>query len=311
MSEFKSSLENAMESHGFFIQGSINYNSDKIQRFKNRNKVRGGQDIFVALHDYRGATFGDWHNKDGWVTWWLNASVKISVHEEADRRERTREIEQRRLKMRKIAINRALRLWDKGTTDTDEQSYIKKKRIRGYYSRQIKQLRWIKDTLLIPIRNIDYEFQGVQIIKPNGFKRLWKGTSQKDNMIWLSPPLPDNYDGVIRVCEGYATGCTIYETIGSPVICAINANNLVNVMQLLRQKYPKYNLKICADNDQWSGQNSGLICALNAENVSGAIIYYPTFNQSDVREKPTDFNDLMCLNGIEEVERQLTLIRSK
>lgn len=303
---FMNELESAIHSHGFHLQGSINYQSTKIQRFKSANKARSGKDLFVALHDMRGATFGDWHDRDGWITWWLDSYSRPSIQDLAERRELKREIDRRRQEIREHAIKRAKLLWDKfPMTDGMNHAYVLKKRIRAYYARHIKHDRWIKNTLLIPIRNIHYEFIGLQVIKANGFKRFWKGTAPSGNMIWLSPFLPPNFKDFIYICEGYSTGCSIYEAIGAPVICAVNAYNLIKVTELLNKQYPLATLVICADNDEWTKDNPGIKYAIDAMRLTGAIMRRPVFTQFDMSGKPTDFNDLLCLAGIEEVENQL------
>jgi putative DNA primase/helicase len=307
MGDFASELEDKMHDRNFHIRGKINYHAfGKWQRFSDATKGKRAKDLFVLIFEgLRGATFGDWHYPDDWYTHWNGALPKPTVNDmnEIKKQQDIRRVEQN--------YERAKHEWRAKeffhkfycSEYTDEHPYVLRKRIRAYYSRQVRS--W----LLVPVRDIDYQFKTVQIIKPNGFKRLWKGTSQLNNMIWLSEPLEHSYDGVIRICEGYATGCTIYEAIGSPVICAINANNLVATTILLRRKFVKATIRICADNDQWIKDNVGLKYAREAIKLTGASLTYPTFDHLKYEEKPTDFNDLMCLNGIEDVERQLMLIK--
>jgi phage/plasmid primase-like uncharacterized protein len=149
----------------------------------------------------------------------------------------------------------------------------------------------------------------VQIIKPNGFKKLWTGTSQKERMIWISDVIPRNYSGVIRICEGYATGCTIYQITQSPVICAINAHNLTPIAIEVKQKYINAIVKICADNDQWGKENTGMAHASFACRQTGASLQYPVFDGLNIDNKPTDFNDLFVLTDRETVKKQLVIIR--
>lgn len=309
MSDFLYQLHQALLAHNVHIIGHINPNSDKIQRFKSRNKS-SGKDIFIVLHGEQGATFGDWHDRDGWQTWWCNGRQKLNVYERREFEAQKREIERERYEKRLFAINRAEQCWlsHPSTKQVYEHPYIQRKKINPYYSKVANQ-RWVKDVLLIPIRDIDYQFQSVQIIKPNGFKRPWKGTTYKNNMIWLSPILPDDYKGVIRLCEGYATGCTILAAMGDVVVCALNAYNMPNVAALIRQKYPDCHLKICADNDAWGKDNIGLQYAALADVAGNGFIHYPEFSKLNCDSKPTDYNDLYLLAGLEETRRQLILIR--
>ena len=72
---------------------------------------------------------------------------------------------------------------------------------------------------------------------------------------------------------------------------------------MLRGKYPEAEIVICADNDAWVDSNVGVIKAREAAFLIGAKLAVPTF--SNVSTKPTDFNDLMRLQGIEVVRCQL------
>lgn len=303
MSDFAAELEQVMQSRHFHIRGKINYSkSGEWQRFSDVTKHRRKRDLFVILHDFdRGATFGDWHYQEDWYTHWNSAYGRPTLTQLTEQKA---ELERKRadqLVERSKKQWRARELWYKFYVDkyTDDHPYVIRKCIRGFYSRQVRS--W----LLVPVRNIHYELMTLQIIKPDGFKRLWKGTSQKENMIWLSEKLPENYRGTIHICEGYATGCTIYEAMGSPVICAINANNLFSVTQLIKNKFPFATLIICADNDCWSRDNPGISYAAHTMKVTGAIMRYPVFPAKYYPEKPTDFNDLLVREGIEAVENQL------
>lgn len=309
MSNFENELMDVMASRNFHIRGKINWNlTGKFQRFSDATKHMRKRDLFVVLHDYdRGATFGDWHYPEDWYTHWNSANGNPTLYE----------IEERRKAMEKLRIEqdyeRGKREWRAQEffhrfylqIDARSHSYVIRKRILPYYAKLCRS--W----LVVPVHDIDHDLITVQIIKPDGFKRLWKGTSHKHHMIWLWEKLPDDYTGVIRICEGYATGCTIRYVTKSPVVCALSAQNMPLVAKQLRGKYPKALLKICADDDQWSRMNAGFEAAAKAKLFSGAVVYWPDFTGFDISEKPTDFNDLFCLAGKGEVRRQLILIRDK
>jgi putative DNA primase/helicase len=112
----------------------------------------------------------------------------------------------------------------------------------------------------------------------------------------------------VRICEGWATACSIYEAVGAPVVCAFNADNLVNVSILLRRKYVFSSFQICADNDIHLKENIGLKYGREAAKLIGASLHYPIFSEG-ISGKLTDFNDLFCHAGIEEVERQIIIVR--
>jgi len=308
---FCHALETAMSHSGVNIKGTIDYNKEGFQRFQDAKRPKG-KDLFVIIHGDFGATFGDWHDEANWVKWFVKGkSYRPTVSEIRERQESNLQMRRLRETKRQQAIYRAKRFWHNTITDDSVYThpYIVRKQINPYCAKAIVKRRGIKNLLIIPIRDINYELQSVQVIKHDGFKRPYKGTTYKNNMIWLSmPPLP-TYKGVIRLCEGYATGCSIMQAIGGVVICALSANNLPSIATLLRQKYPDAMIKMCADNDCWGKENPGLDYACMASISSNAFIYCPKFPDQHNNKKLTDFNDLFVLSGHEEVKRQLILIR--
>lgn len=308
MSDFLWQLERALEAHNIAINGNIKLNTSKFQRFRNLNSKSRGSNVFIKLHGDQGATFGDWNDQDNWITWWAGEKIKPNYYERQQREIERQQLERYQQQRRAHANERARQFWytHKANADPREHAYALRKNITPYYAKCVKHDRWIKDVLIVPIRDINYELQTIQIIKPNGFKRPWKGTTYKNNMVWLCLDLPDNYQGIIRVCEGYATGCTIFHVTGAqPVVCALNAYNILNVATLLKRKYVHANIKICADNDIFGKVNTGLNYGSTAAKITGGGLHYPVFPETYHAYKPTDYNDLYNLFGFDETKKQL------
>jgi putative DNA primase/helicase len=103
------------------------------------------------------------------------------------------------------------------------------------------------------------------------------------------------------ICEGYATGASIYECVEKPVVVAFSSGGLCDVAKTMRKKYPAAKITIAADNDQFNedGYNPGLTKAKEAAVAIKACVVIPEF--LDKSEKPTDFNDLLILEGAEKV----------
>lgn len=308
MKEFHDQLEEKMNERHFHIKGNINYNlSEKFQRFSNASTHKRTKDLFVVLHDYdRGATFGDWHYPDDWFTYWNENYDKPDTKELKQFKKLLEERKSIESYERSKKEWRASEFFHKYYINqyAGSHPYIINKSIVPYYAKQHRS------KLLIPIYDIDHQLKTIQIIKPDGFKRLWKGTSQKNLMMWLCDKLPDNYDGIIRVCEGYATGCTIRNITNSPVVCAINSLNMIKVCIELKRKFIHAKIKICADNDKWGKENIGLKHAKEAAKFIHAPIYYPVFDGFNFIGKPTDFNDLYFLFGREITKAQLLVARN-
>jgi len=68
-------------------------------------------------------------------------------------------------------------------------------------------------------------------------------------------------------------------------------------------RHSKVPVVICADNDAWNDKNIGLIKANVCRDKLGVMVIAPKFK--DVATKPTDFNDLQNLEGIQRVTELL------
>jgi putative DNA primase/helicase len=199
-------------------------------------------------------------------------------------------------------------LWARASR-TGSSPYLARKGVQG------EACRYFPDgTVVIPLLRYDLErdqaLRAVQSIKPDGFKLFTKGFSKTGCSLRLGEI--DASTRVAMVCEGYATGLSIRMATGRrwPVFVALDAYNLVWVVEILRPLYPHVHLLICADDD-WKtadqdGPNPGRTKAkLAAKTTERCDIVWPVFDLIDRKEKDTDFNDLHLSQGIESVERQL------
>ena len=225
------------------------------------------------------------------------------------------DLEERRImQMERDRINADRQLMYAKTASRCEQFYIRRNseppQTHPYVRRKMifpYAARGCRTFLVIPVCDIYRKIQTLQFIQPNGFKKLKTGGKSGEGMVWLCDPLPRDYDGVLRICEGWSTGCSIRYATGSPVVCALNAYNLPKVCVLLAKNYPHMKGIICADNDAWKEKNVGMDCAADASKKTGYPVYCPDFTGFETGHKPTDYNDLFLLGGKEELRRQLTI----
>lgn len=151
------------------------------------------------------------------------------------------------------------------------------------------------------------EVTGYQTIYPNGDKAFAKGTRLKGSFFYLSQDT-QNFDGaVILVCEGYATGASLYEAAQLPTVCAMNAGNLSAVVESWSRRFPTAKFLLCADNDQWTEGNPGLTEAYKAAQSvppGQAQVTYPMFDPLEPT-KPTDWNDYAIRNGAKSLAAAL------
>lgn len=108
----------------------------------------------------------------------------------------------------------------------------------------------------------------------------------------------------ICLCEGYATGASVFEATGYTVIVCFDAGNLIVVSKIIRELMPKGELIICADNDhakkvQAKLHNTGLLKGTEAAKAIKAKICHPPFLVSE--DELSDFNDYSQVHGLAAV----------
>ncbi|MBF0440690.1 MAG: toprim domain-containing protein [Oligoflexales bacterium] len=184
--------------------------------------------------------------------------------------------------------------WEKASV-SGESGYFRRKGIVS-----LPGIRYEKGGIaLIPMCNLQGELCGIQTILPNGNKLFEKNISTKGLTFQIG-----ELRSKIYLCEGVATGFSIYEASKEIVFCSFSAANLKISAKLLRDKFPDHPIIICSDNDEWTKGNPGISQVREAAIIGQAQIVIPRFK--DKKSKPTDFNDLHKLEGIEEVRVQLT-----
>lgn len=175
------------------------------------------------------------------------------------------------------------------TAEESKQEYLRKKQIKSY------GLKLQENNLVVPLYDINGNFKSIQFISPNGTKKFLSGTPVKGAFFSIAKDIlePDNpknaSEYTIFVCEGMATGATIYEITTMPTFAAMNCGNLFTVAKALKDKYPQHKIIIMADNDHKTEGNPGLKAAYHAKdtlNLYGVI--YPDFADDD---DGTDWND--------------------
>ena len=119
----------------------------------------------------------------------------------------------------------------------------------------------------------------------------------------------------IYVVEGFATGASVFLAmqqinISCAVIVAMDAGNMVKVVNAYQKKMPYLQLLLAADNDMWKQRqgkgNKGMMVAMELLAAHDEIkAYAPNFDKVDAVYQATDWNDLHVRAGLKEVTRQL------
>lgn len=180
--------------------------------------------------------------------------------------------------------------------------YLAKKGITASPSTAISPFDPYPGWLAVPLQDADGTVWSAQLISDDGTKRFFYQGRVKGCYHQFSDV---NHGGPILICEGYATGASLFMSTGWTTVCAMNCGNLEAVAKSFRSRYPDRTLLVAADNDQFTPDNPGLTKGKAAARSSKALLSFPEFADESLAEKPTDFNDLHRLAGAREVKRQI------
>jgi hypothetical protein len=179
-----------------------------------------------------------------------------------------------------------------------EHPYTTKKGVNLY------GLRTYKNTLVIPMCR-QGKIVDLQFIDARGNKRYKKHVLKKGSYCLINP---DNKPlDLLILCEGYATGASIYEALELPVVVCFDAGNLAPVLESIKTTRPETLIYIFADNDAYTvingkPSNKGLETAFKLQaKYPGVMVVFPQFE--DISRLPKDFNDLHQLEGLDAVRK--------
>ena len=256
---------------------------------------RGKGDAAYVLHldGIAAGGFENWRDGFGWQNWRADIGRALTPAEEAAqqaaiqtaRDERKAEDIKRKTEAREVCAH----TWNKAKPASNEHPYLVRKGVQSHGLRVTGNGR-----LLIPMRDASGTLHSLQFIDGDGTKRFKTGGKKQGCYFPIGKP-----EGVLCVCEGYATGASIHESAGYAVAIAFDAGNLESVAKALRQKLPDVRMMICADDDWQTEGNPGLTKARAAAESIGAGLSLPVFEARETGD--TDFNDLHQKQGAEAV----------
>ena len=211
-----------------------------VKRFKINGKSNGWYNLHI---DGRAAgSCGDWKENSKFT--WKNTGVyppltdqqRIDFKIEHHRQQLIRKTEQD--KIHNDTAIKAASIWNKSDTPISH-AYLAKKRVKPHC------LGIYKGSLVVPIFNHG-ALVSVQFIDPEGNKRFLSGSKLKGSYSQLGEYGPDK---TILVCEGWATGASLFESTGNLIFVAFSAGNLKGVAQYVRSLYSTNQIILMGDND--------------------------------------------------------------
>ncbi|MCF8025665.1 MAG: AAA family ATPase [Desulfobacteraceae bacterium] len=174
-------------------------------------------------------------------------------------------------------------IWNHSNPCT-EHPYLSKKGVKSYGLRIDKH-----ENLVVPL-SISGNLQTLQLISTDK-KILLKEIPKKG----ASFQVGQGAGNTVYVCEGYATGASIYEATGGLVCMAVDADNILSAAEILRQVHQDKQFVFCADNDE---HGKGYQKAAEAARVLGGKVCMP-------EQVGYDFNDLHQQQGLEAVKEAI------
>jgi putative DNA primase/helicase len=165
---------------------------------------------------------------------------------------------------------------------------------------ELRQTR--NGALVVPFFSAQGNFKTLQYIPETGDKLLFKDAPKKGNFLVVGGPLEPGQP--ILYAEGYATARSLNLATERPVVMTIDAGNMVTVAQILHQQFPDSPHVFLADFDHAKDENKGLIMATEAASKVGGQVLYPAFNEREIAQGFTDFNDLHQSRGLDAVRDQ-------
>ncbi len=267
----------------------------------------------------------DWHSKsDKKMSAEDRKRIKKLMAEQEKQREAKNALRYASVSRR---ITRAIGKMEKA----DKHPYLGKKGIEPHGVKYRRK----GNELIIPGYGVDGKTWTLQRILPNGKKYMFPGGRKKGS--YFAFATADEDKSIFLICEGYATGASIREATGKPTVAAFDAGNIQYVIADLKKKYPSSKFVICADSDaftfyeakkpkdidaaqilgndprwqEWADKgyiwNVGIEKAKEAAvKIGGAAVIWPEFVSRET--KPTDFNDLKALEGLEAVRKRIETV---
>jgi len=198
---------------------------------------------YVAFGDgIPAGKFGNWKTGEE-VHWRADVGRELSIPEQMAHSRRMAEIKEIRdqalIKKHEAAADTVAKIWELAGLASDEHPYLKRKGVKAHGLRITGDGR-----LIAPLYDADGELSSIQYISTDGDKQYHPGGAVKACSYTIGVVSDFCY-----VVEGFATGATVYEATGKPVVVAYSAGNLLNVTEILRTRSPSLSITIIADND--------------------------------------------------------------
>lgn len=230
--------------------------------------------ILSSGHIY--CTFGSWRDIEK-TTFTSFGSSPLSEEESAYLKQACEEFKNEEEDRAAEAKKHASKIYFSLNPALVSHPYLRKKNV---YPHNIRERG---EDLVIPLYDAEGNISTLQKISPSGEKRFLA----HGKCSFCFYPIGDfSKSSKIFVCEGFATGASIYQESSIPVAVAFSCSNLFKVGHLLRSKYPGKKIMLASDLG-----NAGDKAVSQWKEHLNDCVYQPDFKGKQ-RERDSDFNDL-------------------
>ena len=329
-SEVERAFADAMSAAGF-VPGPVKADTDRFVRFDAPGDKKGKGNGFYKLKTgpYPVGWFGDW--KTGESHQWFYHDPDAPPLTDAERakikREQARlkaEAAQAREARQAEVAEDASRIWkDADPGGVEGHPYLERKSISIPRGLRLYTAKDGTALLAVPMWAFDMngtpQLTSLQLIDGNGQKRFLKAGRVEGTFFSLKGDT-----SIIIICEGVATGFSIWEATGLSVVCAFNSGNLIEVAKEFARHRPLAKIMIAGDDDAIASEswvemnrqledegksprpwvNTGRKKAEAAAKAIGCRWILPLFEDGAARGR-TDFNDLHQVQGLKAVGAQV------
>ena len=277
----RSSSSNTIQSHSNIIDefrnamlDSIGYAPEsivgdgKLYRFKdNQGKINSA---YVFHLDNRAAGYFECFKQGIKQTWKMASNfTPLSDYQlQVFKAQSQKEAEQRKIEetfKHKEAAQKACYIWNQAPLAPSNHPYLVTKNIGVNGTRTARD-----NTLIIPLYNSEKVIVSLQFISATGRKTFLSGGVKKGCFYWLG----EETDKIL-ICEGWATGASLYEQSGYLTIIAFDAGNLKDVAIAVRALSPEAEIIVMGDNDlSGVGQSKAIdaACTINDKYLIPEIV---------------------------------------
>ena len=272
-----------------------------------QNHTRKAGEIFYVV------TYGNYKTSESWI--YNSKNPTYTADDKKYLKEQIRKAKKNQAdalkKRQEETANEVAKLWD-SLELTGASEYLEKKQIASCQTLGIR-FNGLGD-FYVKMQDIEGKIWSLQRIKERpdsqGRNKLFQSGGRVEGCFGVLGNLET--ERCLYIAEGFATAASIHIAMGATVIAAFSAGNLRATATAIRSKYPTASIIICGDDDQWTKKqdgtswNPGREAAEEIAKEIGAKAIFPVFSNNEGR--PTDFNDLHTIEGIEEVTRQLATV---